>query len=119
MQAETYGHGHTAVTALRDTHLDVMPGELVAVVGPSGSGKSTLLAIIGGLLTPDTGTVQVGGVDVAALPRGARAAYRAAKVGFVFQSLNLVPFLSARENLLLMASLALIPRQAARQRGSS
>jgi putative ABC transport system ATP-binding protein len=117
--SKTYGHGHTAVTALRDACLEVMPGELVAVVGPSGSGKSTLLAIIGGLLTPDAGTVHVGGIDVAALPRGARAAYRAAKIGFVFQSLNLVPFLTARENLLLMASLARIPRQAARQRADS
>jgi putative ABC transport system ATP-binding protein len=116
---KTYGRGHTAVTALRDARLEVMPGELVAVVGPSGSGKSTLLAIVGGLLTPDSGTVHVGGSDVTALPRGARAAYRAAKVGFVFQSLNLVPFLTARENLLLMASLARIPRQVARQRADS
>jgi hemin transport system ATP-binding protein len=114
--SKTYGGGRTAVTALRDARLDVMRGELVAVVGPSGSGKSTLLAIIGGLLTPDGGTVHVGGIDVAALPRGARAAYRATKVGFVFQSLNLVPFLTARENLLLMASFAGIPRQAARRR---
>ena len=114
--SKTYGRGHTAVAALRDAHLAVMPGELVAIVGPSGSGKSTLLAIIGGLLTPDEGTVHVGGIDVAALPRGARAAYRATKVGFVFQSLNLVPFLTARENLLLMASFAGIPRSAARRR---
>jgi putative ABC transport system ATP-binding protein len=117
--SKTFGRGHTAVTALRDARLEVTPGELVAIVGPSGSGKSTLLAIIGGLLTPDAGTVHVGGIDVAALPRGARAAYRAAKVGFVFQSLNLVPFLTARENLLLMASLAGIPRQAARRRADS
>jgi len=117
--SKTYGRGHTAVAALRDAHLAVMPGELVAIVGPSGSGKSTLLAIIGGLLTPDEGTVHVGGIDVAALPRGARAAYRATKVGFVFQSLNLVPFLTARENLLLMASFAGIPRSAARRRAGA
>jgi putative ABC transport system ATP-binding protein len=116
---KTYGTGHTAVTALRDARLEVRPGELVAVTGPSGSGKSTLLAIIGGLLTPDAGTVHVGGTDVTALPRGARARYRATRVGFVFQSLNLVPFLTARENLLLMASFAGLPRQAARGRADA
>jgi hemin transport system ATP-binding protein len=114
--SKTYGHGRTAVPALRDTSLAVSPGELVAVIGPSGSGKSTLLAIIGGLLTPEAGTVMVGGTDVTALPRGARARYRATRVGFVFQSLNLVPFLTARENLLLMAALAGIPRPVARRR---
>ena len=117
--SKTYGRGHTAVAALHDANISVMPGELVAVVGPSGSGKSTLLAITGGLLTPDAGTVVVGGTDVTALPRGARARYRATKVGFIFQSLNLVSFLTARENLLLMASYAGIPRPAARQRADS
>jgi putative ABC transport system ATP-binding protein len=114
--SKTYGRGRTSVAALRDACLSVRPGELVAVVGPSGSGKSTLLAIVGGLLSPDSGTVYVGGVDVTALPRGQRARYRAAKVGFVFQSLNLVPFLTARENLQLMASFAGVPRSAARRR---
>ena len=117
--SKTYGRGRTAVAALRGASVTVMPGELVAVVGPSGSGKSTLLAIIGGLLTPDEGAVRVGGVDVAALPRGARARYRATKVGFVFQSLNLVPFLTARENLLLMASFAGIPKPVARRRAGT
>jgi putative ABC transport system ATP-binding protein len=113
---KTYGYGHTAVTALHEADLDILPGELVAVVGPSGSGKSTLLAVIGGLVTPDSGTVEVGGVNVSALPQGKRARYRATAVGFVFQSLNLVPFLTARENLLFMASLAGIPKRTARRR---
>ena len=117
--SKTYGRGRTAVAALRDASLTVMPGELVAVMGPSGSGKSTLLAVIGGLLTPDTGTVVVGGVEVTALSRGSRARYRATRVGFVFQSLNLVPFLTARENLLLMASLAGTTRTAARRRAGN
>ncbi len=117
--SKTYGRGRTAVAALRGVSLEIRPGELIAVAGPSGSGKSTLLAIMGGLLTPDQGTVEVGGTDVTALPRGARARYRATKVGFVFQSLNLVPFLTARENLLLMASLAGIPRSQARQRAGA
>ncbi len=113
---KSYGQGHTAVTALCEADLDISPGELVAVVGPSGSGKSTLLAVIGGLVTPDSGTVEVGGVNVSALPQGKRAHYRATTVGFVFQSLNLVPFLTARENLLFMASLAGIPKRAAGRR---
>jgi putative ABC transport system ATP-binding protein len=113
---KSYGHGATAVTALRGADLEVRPGELVAVVGPSGSGKSTLLAIAGGLLAPDAGAVQVGGADIAALPRQARARFRVTRVGFVFQAFNLVPLLTARENLLLMASLAGQPRQPARQR---
>jgi len=117
--SKTYGRDRTSVAALRGASLEIRPGELIAVAGPSGSGKSTLLAIMGGLLTPDQGTVEVGGTDVTALPRGARARYRATKVGFVFQSLNLVPFLTARENLLLMASLAGIPGPQARQRAGA
>ena len=114
--SKSYGRGPAAVTALNEVSLDIQPGELVAVVGPSGSGKSTLLGIIGALITPDSGTVTVDGVDVTALPQASRARYRAAKVGFVFQAFNLVPFLTARENLLLMADLAGLPRRAARQR---
>jgi putative ABC transport system ATP-binding protein len=114
--SKSFGHGPMAVTALRAVDLAVRPGELVCVVGPSGSGKSTLLSIVGGLLAPDTGTVQVGGTDVAALPRQARARFRATRVGFVFQSFNLVPYLTARENLLLMASLAGERRPVARAR---
>jgi putative ABC transport system ATP-binding protein len=117
--SKTYGHGRTAVTALRDADLRIQAGELIAVTGPSGSGKSTLLAIAGGLLAPDAGTVRVGDTDVTALPPGARAGYRARQVGFVFQSHGLVPFLTARENLLLMASLAGVPRRAARQRADA
>jgi putative ABC transport system ATP-binding protein len=115
---KNYGRGPATVTALNEVSLDIQPGELVAVVGPSGSGKSTLLGIIGALITPDSGTVTVGGVDVTALPQARRARYRATKVGFVFQAFNLVPFLTARENLLLMADLAGLPRHAARQRAS-
>ena len=117
--SKTYGQGRTAVTALRGVGLQVRAGELVAVTGPSGSGKSTLLAIAGGLLTPDSGTVRVGDLDFTALPPRARAGYRARQVGFIFQSHGLVPFLTARENLLLMASLAGVPRRAARQRADA
>ena len=114
--SKSFGHGAAAITALRAVDLAVWPGELVCLIGPSGSGKSTLLSVVGGLLAPDSGTAQVGGIDVAALPRQARARFRATQVGFVFQSLNLVPFLTARENLMLMASLAGQRRAAARVR---
>jgi putative ABC transport system ATP-binding protein len=114
--SKSYGHGPMAITALREADLEIRPGELVAVIGPSGSGKSTLLAITGALLAPDAGTVQVGGINLVALPRQRRARFRAARVGFVFQSFNLVPFLTPRENLLLMALLAGQPRQPARRR---
>jgi len=114
--SKSFGHGAAAVTALRAVDLAVWPGELVCLVGPSGSGKSTLLSVVGGLLAPDSGTAQVGGIDVTALPRQARARFRATQVGFVFQSFNLVPFLTARENLMLMASLAGQRRAAARLR---
>ena len=80
----------------------VESGEMVALVGPSGSGKSTLLAIIGGLLTPTSGQMLIGGDDVAQFDARARSRYRRDQVGFVFQSSNLVPFLTARENLLLV-----------------
>jgi putative ABC transport system ATP-binding protein len=113
---KSFGHGAAAITALHGVDLAVWPGELVCLIGPSGSGKSTLLSVVGGLLAPDSGTAQVGGIDVAALPRQARARFRATQVGFVFQSFNLVPFLTARENLMLMASLAGQRRAAARLR---
>jgi putative ABC transport system ATP-binding protein len=114
--SKSFGHGAAAVTALRAVDLAVWPGELVCLIGPSGSGKSTLLSVVGGLLAPDSGTAQVGGIDVTALPRQARARFRATQVGFIFQSFNLVPFLTARENLMLMASLAGQRRAAARLR---
>jgi putative ABC transport system ATP-binding protein len=114
--SKSFGHGAAAITALHAVDLAVWPGELVCLIGPSGSGKSTLLSVVGGLLAPDSGTAQVGGIDVAALPRQARARFRATQVGFVFQSFNLVPFLTARENLMLMASLAGQRRAAARLR---
>ncbi|TXH45230.1 MAG: ABC transporter ATP-binding protein [Actinobacteria bacterium] len=80
-------------------------GEFVALLGPSGSGKTTLISIIGGLLAATSGTVHVGDVDVSTMSRKELTAFRAERVGFVFQSANLVPFLTARENLLFVSSL--------------
>jgi len=80
-------------------------GEFVSLLGPSGSGKTTLISIIGGLLSASSGTVHLGDVDITSLGRKELTAFRAERVGFVFQSANLVPFLTARENLLYVASL--------------
>jgi putative ABC transport system ATP-binding protein len=103
---KVYGTGHTAVAALTDATFTVAEGEFVALVGPSGSGKTTLLSVIGALLRPTDGRVHVGAVDVTALSRREQTAFRALRIGFVFQSFNLVPFLTARENLTLMATFA-------------
>ncbi|MGE0602009.1 MAG: ABC transporter ATP-binding protein [Dehalococcoidia bacterium] len=103
--SKTYGSGEQAVRAVRDVSFATQPGEFVAIVGPSGSGKTTLLAMIGGLLTPTAGQILVNGRDIAGLGRGQQAAYRRENVGYVFQANNLLPFLTARENLLVMAQI--------------
>ena len=99
--SRVHGEGHTAVTALHPTDLVVDEGELVAIMGPSGSGKSTLLALVGGLDRPTAGRVEVGGQDLAGLDRRALATFRRRTVGFVFQELNLLPGLTAAENVSL------------------
>ncbi len=99
---KVYGSGELAVHAVRDVTFTSERGDFVAVVGPSGSGKTTLLAMIGGLLTPTAGDVRVDGRDIARLSPSERTAYRRDTVGFVFQANNLIPFLTARENLLVM-----------------
>ncbi|HEY7177388.1 MAG TPA: ABC transporter ATP-binding protein, partial [Micromonosporaceae bacterium] len=97
----THGHGAAAVHALSGVDLDVEPGELVAVMGPSGSGKSTLLNIAGGLDRPTSGEVSVAGQRLGGLSRTALAAIRRRHIGYVFQDLNLVPSLTAVENVAL------------------
>jgi putative ABC transport system ATP-binding protein len=114
-----HGEDETAVRALRGVSFRVSAGELVAVMGPSGSGKSTLLTLAGGLDSPTTGTVAVEGVDLAALgPRG-RARMRRTAIGYVFQDFNLIPALTAAENVALPLELdgvrARTARAAARQ----
>jgi putative ABC transport system ATP-binding protein len=116
--SKTYGRGDQAVHAVRGVSFATEPGEFVAIVGPSGSGKTTLLAMIGGLLTPSGGSIEVDGRDIAKLGNGERAAYRRESVGYVFQSNNLVPYLTARENLLLMQAIAGGNRSDARRRAS-
>jgi putative ABC transport system ATP-binding protein len=96
-----YGDGGTAVHALRGINLQVRAGELVAVMGPSGSGKSSLLHLAGGLDSPTRGTVLLEARDLASLTVRDRAALRRRSVGYVFQELNLIPGLTAAENVAL------------------
>ncbi len=96
-----HGSGGTAVTALRGVSLSVAAGELVAVMGPSGSGKSTLLTLAGGLDAPTSGRVVVDGQDLGALGPAGIAALRRRSIGYVFQDLNLIPALTAAENVAL------------------
>ncbi|MBE0610582.1 MAG: ABC transporter ATP-binding protein [Dehalococcoidia bacterium] len=114
--SKTYGHGEQAVQAVRHASFSTEPGEFVAVVGPSGSGKTTLLAMVGGLLTPTSGTIEVNGRDIAGLNAGQQAAYRRESVGYVFQANNLLPFLTARENLQVISRITGANGRAARQR---
>jgi putative ABC transport system ATP-binding protein len=98
-----YGTGEVAVDALRGVDLEVWPGELVVILGPSGSGKTTLLNLVGGVEPATSGVVTVAGTDIGSLGDTARTAYRRDRVGFVFQFFNLVPTLTALENVQLLA----------------
>jgi putative ABC transport system ATP-binding protein len=99
--SKTYGSGPTEVHALSDIDLTVAQGELVAVMGPSGSGKSTLLTIAGSLEQPSNGEVLVDGVDLARISRADQAKMRRRSIGYVFQDFNLLPGLTALENVTL------------------
>jgi putative ABC transport system ATP-binding protein len=96
------GDGDDTIRALDAASLTVTPGELVAVVGPSGAGKSSLLAVAGGLTAPDEGTVTIDGNDLAAMKPAARTAYRRERIGFIFQNGNLIPALTAIDQLRLI-----------------
>jgi len=103
---KTYGSGDTEVVALDHASLAVEDDEMVALIGPSGSGKTTLLSIAGGLLTPTDGSVRVGPHEISGYDRRQLTRFRREFGGFVFQGANLVPFLTAKENLLVVADLA-------------
>jgi putative ABC transport system ATP-binding protein len=111
---KTYRLGATSVAALRGVSVTTAPASLVALAGPSGSGKSTLLNLIGCLDRPDSGVVEIGGEDVSRLGAGALDRLRRTRLGFVFQSFNLVPVWSAFQNVeypLLLAGVATADRR--------
>jgi len=97
--SKSFGSADEPVPVLHDVELTIMPGEKASLIGPSGCGKSTLLALVAGLLRPDAGTIEIEGVAMSDLSETARARLRADRVGIALQSDNLIPFLSARENV--------------------
>jgi putative ABC transport system ATP-binding protein len=114
--SRTFGHGSTAVHAVRGVSFDVQRGQLIALVGRSGSGKTTLLNIVGGLDTPTTGEVLVGGRNVSALPTRERTLLRRSTVSFIFQSFGLIPMLTAAENVGIPLRIIGTPRAAREER---
>ena len=101
-----YGQGDAAVDALRGITLDIVPGQFAAVMGPSGSGKSTLMHILAGLDQPTEGVVEIAGIDITNLSDSRLTLLRRHQVGFIFQFFNLLPMLTAEENILLPLRLA-------------
>lgn len=103
---KVYNMDHTSVVALNEVSMEVYPGEFIVILGPSGSGKTTLLNLIGGLDTPTSGLIEVNGIVVSKLNRSQLTGYRRRQIGFIFQFFNLIPTLTARENVELAAELA-------------
>jgi putative ABC transport system ATP-binding protein len=110
---KVYRMGETEIHALRGVDLEIRAGEFIVLLGPSGSGKSTLLNILGGLDTPSAGDIFFGGENLSAADEAALTRYRRQNVGFVFQFYNLIPALTARENVALVTDIAASPMPAA------
>ena len=111
-----YTRGDQIIPVLLDINLDVFPGDFVALMGPSGSGKSTLLNLIAGIDKPSSGELKIAGVDIARLADADLAAWRAANVGFIFQFYNLMPVLTAYQNVELPLQLTTLSRAERRER---
>ncbi len=112
--SKVYRRGRQKIEVLHHVDLDIAEGEFLALMGPSGSGKTTLLNLIGGLDSPTTGSIVIGGQRIDRLGEGALASWRAANVGFVFQFYNLLPMLSAQKNVelpLLLTRLSAVERR--------
>ncbi|WP_243494875.1 MULTISPECIES: ABC transporter ATP-binding protein [Priestia] len=103
--SKSFGDGENAVDVLNDLSLRVKAGELVAIVGPSGSGKSTFLSIAGALLSPSSGRVIIDGDEINNMSSAQMNSIRLKKIGFIFQSANLIPYLTVRDQLLLVTEL--------------
>ncbi len=114
-----YGAGLIEVTAVRDVSLSVIPGEIVLIMGPSGSGKTTLLSMLGALLKPSEGTIQLNGTVISSLAENRLPEIRLKEFGFIFQDFNLLSALTAVENVAIVAELAGIRPSTARQKAAS
>ena len=117
--ARSYGRGDGAVAALAGVSLDLHAGEFTALVGPSGSGKTTLLNLIGALDAPQSGSIRLGGHELRQLSPSQRSAFRLHKLGFVFQGYNLIPVLSALENVEYVLLLQKRPAAECRSRAAA
>jgi putative ABC transport system ATP-binding protein len=113
---KSYRRGGQVVPVLTDISFDIRAGDFIALMGPSGSGKSTLLNLIAGIDKPDSGSLRVNGIDIATLSEGELADWRAANVGFIFQFYNLMPVLTAFENVELPLLLTRLSRAQRRER---
>ena len=114
--SKTYTSGSEEVHAVQEVSFSASAGEFLAIVGPSGSGKTTLLAMLGALLTPSRGSIQINNQRLEELSEKKRTHYRKKNVGYVFQANNLVPFLTAKENLLLISEIGGVKKKVARNR---
>jgi putative ABC transport system ATP-binding protein len=116
---KTYYRGSEVVEVLQGLDLDIQSGSFEALMGPSGSGKSTLLNLIAGLDSPTSGSLKVAGADLTKLSEGARAKWRSQNVGFVFQTFNLMPVLTALENVMLPLLLTNLPAAERKERAAT